>query len=190
MRKCRAKRGIDGCRLPFRGFIPHQTRPSKNITKDASCAVIEASETTWRDFYIAAADTRVRAGIKQWFEYGQLADDAGELACAAEYVRWLVLGTWWIGGLVAQLTDLRAVRMTSVTASGWEIMMTCEPSISVILAPARCAIDRTMSLPAALSAVPTAGQDGRSFQAGCLVSSANALAAMGRWDRPYTSDSS
>ena len=47
--------------------------------------------------------------------------------------------------------------MTSVTASGWEIMMTCDPSISVILAPARWAIDLTTSLPAALSAVPTSG---------------------------------
>jgi hypothetical protein len=42
------------------------------------------------DFYIADADTRVRAGIKQWFEYGQLADTGGEPACAEEYVRWLV----------------------------------------------------------------------------------------------------
>jgi hypothetical protein len=56
--------------------------------------------------------------------------------------------------IAAQLTDLSAVKMTSVTASGWEIMMTCEPSISVILAPARSAIDRTTSLPAALSVVP------------------------------------
>ena len=31
------------------------------------------------------------------------------------------------------MTDLSAVRMTSVTASGWEIMLTCEPSISVII---------------------------------------------------------
>lgn len=31
------------------------------------------------------------------------------------------------------MTDLTAVWMTSVTASGWEIMMTCEPSISVIV---------------------------------------------------------
>jgi hypothetical protein len=42
------------------------------------------------DFYIADADTRVRAGIKQWFEYGQLTDEGGEEACAGEYVRWLV----------------------------------------------------------------------------------------------------
>ena len=28
---------------------------------------------------------------------------------------------------------MSAVWMTSVTASGWEIMMTCEPSISVIV---------------------------------------------------------
>ena len=71
-----------------------------------------------------------------------------------------------------------------MTASGWEIMITWEPSISVILAPARCAIDRTTSAPAALSAVPIAAQDGRSFQAGWPVSSPKMLAAMGRWDRP------
>jgi hypothetical protein len=35
--------------------------------------------------------------------------------------------------------------MTSVTASGWEIMITWEPSISVIVAPARWAIDLTTS---------------------------------------------
>ena len=45
--------------------------------------------------------------------------------------------------------------ITVVTASGWEIMITCEPSISVILAPARTAIERTTSAPAARSPVAT-----------------------------------
>jgi hypothetical protein len=39
-----------------------------------------------------------------------------------------------------------ALRMTSVTAWGWEIMITCDPSTSVILAPARWAMDRMTSL--------------------------------------------
>jgi hypothetical protein len=34
-------------------------------------------------------------------------------------------------------TALAAVTMTSVTAWGWEIMITCEPSTSVMSAPAR-----------------------------------------------------
>ena len=35
------------------------------------------------------------------------------------------------------MTDLSAVWMTSVTASGWEIMMTCVPTISVIVGSRR-----------------------------------------------------
>ena len=56
--------------------------------------------------------------------------------------------------------------MTFVTASGCEIMITWEPSISVIVAPARSAIERTTSVPAALSAVATTAHDGRCFHAG------------------------
>ena len=55
--------------------------------------------------------------------------------------------------------------MTSVTACGWEIMITCEPSISVMSAWARWAIDRTRSAPAALSPVATTAQDGSFRQA-------------------------
>jgi hypothetical protein len=77
-------------------------------------------------------------------------------------------------------TAVSAVRMTSVTASGCEIMITWEPSISVIVAPARWAIDLTTSAPAALSPVPTAAQVGRSFHATCMVSSTSAAAAIGR----------
>jgi hypothetical protein len=42
---------------------------------------------------------------------------------------------------------------TSVTASGCETMITWEPSTSVMVAPARSAIERTTSVPAALSRV-------------------------------------
>ncbi len=45
-------------------------------------------------------------------------------------------------------------------------MITCEPSSSVIVAPARSAIERTTSVPAALSAVATTAHDGRCFHAG------------------------
>jgi hypothetical protein len=45
-------------------------------------------------------------------------------------------------------------------------MATCEASTSVILAPARSAMERTTSAPAALSPVATTAQAGKFFQAG------------------------
>ncbi len=72
------------------------------------------------------------------------------------------------------VTVASASRITSVTASGCEIMITCEPSTSVIVAPARSAIERTTSVPAALSPVATTAQDGRSFHAGGPFGSENA----------------
>src|SRR4029453_18870991 len=54
----------------------------------------------------------------------------------------------------------------SATASGWETMITCEPSSSVIVAPARSAIERVRSAPAALSPLETTARAGRVFQAG------------------------
>ena len=45
-------------------------------------------------------------------------------------------------------------------------MMTCDPSISVIDAPARSAMDRTTSAPAAVSPVATTLDDGRFFHPG------------------------
>ena len=71
-----------------------------------------------------------------------------------------------------------------MTACGWEIMITCEPSTSVMVAPVRCAIERTRSAPAALSPVATTAQDGKLRQAGGPVVSLNAAAAMGRRTRP------
>ena len=59
-------------------------------------------------------------------------------------------------------------------------MITCEPSSSVIFAPARSAIERTTSVPAALSPVATTAQDGRCFQAGGPFGSENADSATGR----------
>ena len=62
----------------------------------------------------------------------------------------------------------------SVTAPGWEIMITCEPSSSTMSAPARSAIERMTSAPAALSPVATTAQDGSVFQAGGPVASLKA----------------
>jgi hypothetical protein len=74
----------------------------------------------------------------------------------------------------------RASMITPVTASGCEIMITCEPSTSVTRAPARSAIDRTRSVPAALSDKATTAHDGRSFHAGAPDGSVNASSARGR----------
>jgi hypothetical protein len=71
--------------------------------------------------------------------------------------------------------------MWSVTACGWEIMITCEPSTSMMSAPARWASARTRSAPAALSPVATTAQDGSFFQAAGPDTSLNAAAAIGRW---------
>ncbi len=60
-------------------------------------------------------------------------------------------------------------------------MITWEPSTSVIVAPARSAIERTTSVPAALSPVATTAQQGKSFQAGAPDASENASSATGRW---------
>src|SRR3712207_6505076 len=60
-------------------------------------------------------------------------------------------------------------------------MITCEPSTSVLVAPARSAMERTTSEPAALSPVGTTAQDGRFFQAGAPDGVENANSATGRW---------
>jgi hypothetical protein len=52
-------------------------------------------------------------------------------------------------------------------------MITWEPSTSVIVAPARSAMDRMTSVPAALSPVGTAAQAGKLFQAGSPDGSEN-----------------
>jgi hypothetical protein len=52
-------------------------------------------------------------------------------------------------------------------------MITWDPSTSVIVAPARSAIERITSVPAALSPVATTAQEGRSFQAGAPPGSEN-----------------
>src|SRR5207344_3012011 len=78
-------------------------------------------------------------------------------------------------------TAATASRITSVTAWGCEIMITCEPSTSVMVAPARSAIERVTSAPAALSPVATTAHEGRFFHAGVPFGSENADSATGRW---------
>src|SRR3954470_13297596 len=60
-------------------------------------------------------------------------------------------------------------------------MITCEPSTSVMVAPARSAIDRTTSVPAALSGDASTVQDGSDFQAGGPDGSVQANSGTGRW---------
>src|SRR5258708_34609141 len=60
-------------------------------------------------------------------------------------------------------------------------MITWEPSTSVIVAPARLAMERMTSLPAALSPLATTVQEGKVFQAGTPDGSENASSATGRW---------
>jgi hypothetical protein len=59
-------------------------------------------------------------------------------------------------------------------------MITCEPSTSMMSAPARWASARTRSAPAALSPVATTAQDGSFFQAGGPDASLNAATAIVR----------
>ena len=82
--------------------------------------------------------------------------------------------------LVGCSTSLSARRITSATSYGWEIMITWEPSTSLIVAPARSAMERTTSEPAALSPVGTAAQAGKVFQAGSPDGSENTNSATGR----------
>src|SRR5262245_23357742 len=74
-----------------------------------------------------------------------------------------------------------AVMITSVTAWGWEIMITWEPSTSTIVASARSAQKRTTSVPRVLSPVATTAHVGSDFQAGAVVGSANVTSEIGRW---------
>src|SRR6266700_4567195 len=85
-----------------------------------------------------------------------------------------------LGRPPVQLTAATALRITSVTACGCEIMITWEPSTSMIVAPARRAMERTTSLPAALSPLATTAQEGKVFQAGTPDGSENAPSATGR----------
>src|SRR3712207_7521547 len=71
--------------------------------------------------------------------------------------------------------------MTSVTTCGCDTMITWEPSASVTAAPARAAMVRRTSLPAALSPVGMTAQDGRLCHAGAEVGSTKPRAEMGRW---------
>ena len=73
-----------------------------------------------------------------------------------------------------------AAFIASVTARGCEIMITCDPSTSVISAPARFAIERMTSVPAARSPVATTAQEGSRVQAGGPDGSENPGSETGR----------
>src|ERR1700730_14905037 len=85
-------------------------------------------------------------------------------------------------------TAWSASRITSVTACGCETMITCEPLISTVLAPALWAIERMTSVPAALSPTATTAHEGMVFQAGDPQASLNAPAATGRCVAAMTAD--
>src|SRR6476469_3928103 len=93
----------------------------------------------------------------------------------------LILGAVLVIYRCVPATTRAAFRMCSLTTSGLEIMITCEPSTSTISAPARRACARTTSAPAVLSPVATTAQDGNFLQAGGPDASLNAAAATGRW---------
>jgi hypothetical protein len=63
-------------------------------------------------------------------------------------------------------TAAAAVKITSATALGCETLIMCEPSASVIVAPARSAVERITSVPAALSPVARTVQADKDFDAG------------------------
>src|SRR5215213_11510227 len=84
-------------------------------------------------------------------------------------------------GCISWETAASAVMIVSATTCGCDIMITWEPSTSVIVAPARSAIERTASVPITLSPLATTVQDGSFFQAGTPVGSSNGNAERGRW---------
>jgi len=56
--------------------------------------------------------------------------------------------------------------MSATTATGWETMIMCDPSASVMVALARSAMDRVTSAPATLSPVATTDQPGKGLPDG------------------------
>src|SRR4029453_11542438 len=83
-------------------------------------------------------------------------------------------------------TGAAAVRITPGATAGREIMITCEPSARVMGAPARSAMERTTSVPAALSGEASTVQDGSDFQAGGPDGSENASSETGPWGAANT----
>ena len=64
-------------------------------------------------------------------------------------------------------------------------MITCEPSASVMVAPARSAMDRTTSVPAALSGDASTVHDGSDFQAGGPDGSVKASSSTSTFDQTF-----
>src|SRR5215207_10385790 len=77
-------------------------------------------------------------------------------------------------------TLLTAVRMTSATTWGCEIIMACEAATSVMVAPARSAMKRSPDGPMMKSLGEMTAHAGSDFQAGSWVGSPNETPARGR----------
>jgi hypothetical protein len=73
-----------------------------------------------------------------------------------------------------------AARMASIAAAGWDTIDTCDPAISVIVAPARSAMLRWVAGGMTRSSVPTTAQLGMVFQAAVWVGAVFAPSVIGR----------
>src|SRR5580692_13098417 len=74
-----------------------------------------------------------------------------------------------------------ACRMNVATATGLAMNAVCEPSMASVVAPIRCAMNRSASGEIALSCSETRNQDGLLFQPAAVAFSLSAAAASGRW---------
>jgi AcrR family transcriptional regulator len=76
---------------------------------------------------------------------------------------------------------MRAARMASIVAWGWDTIETCEPATSVIVEPARSAMLRWVAGGMTRSSVPITAQLGMVFQAVASVPAVFAPRVTGRW---------
>src|SRR5262245_63604382 len=74
-----------------------------------------------------------------------------------------------------------AARIASIAACGCDTIETCEALTSVIVAPARSAIERCVSGGITRSSVPTTAQLGIVFHAATSVGAMLAPSEIGRW---------
>src|SRR5215468_1078028 len=80
-----------------------------------------------------------------------------------------------------------AWRMNVATATGLAMNAVCEPSMVSVVAPIRCAMNRSASGEIALSCSETRNQDGLLFQPAAVAFSLSAATASGRWVANMTS---
>ena len=149
----------------------------------------------WFDFGLIAAMSLIAWGTAlslygSWFYYDKIVHGLSPVGYVPVlYIALVRLGVVPDPGRairehrVARISGIFIVTLAvgMAVGAGYETMITCDPSTSVIDAPARSAIERVRSAPAALSAVATTAHDGRSFHAGGPDASVNASSATGRW---------